>query len=450
MSIKQLLCILLILLLLQTPLIHAYQHQTTTTWIVNPNGHGDYTTIQTAINNAHQGDTILIQEGTYHESIIINKSLIITGENKYTTIIHGTGSKDVIYITEEHVSLSNLTITNSGPSGRDAGIETIADYTHITNTLIHDTTIGIFPFRSNHHHLANNILTKNKDYGIHLYESGDNIIQNNTVKENRWGILLVSGWGNTITQNTISENINDGLWLLRRSAYNMIHQNQITDNGDKGINLRLFCYNNTITENSISSNRVGLSIGLHWADDGNIISRNQITDNTNYGITLSDSSYNRIIENNFQRNTIHAYFTDCEQQQWDQNYWDNTNMPLYIIKGKKNKLPWINIDANPQSQPIELPLITQQTIDDTPSVGSPSPQCSDLPPTFIWTDINGVDYTSPVKNQMPAPTCEAYALCSALETIIHYQLGENIGVGAIGIPRYVPVQIVDAVTGIHF
>lgn len=47
-----------------------------------------------------------------------------------------------------------------------------------------------------------------------------------------------------------------------------------------------------------------------------------------------------------------------------------------------------------------------------------------LPPSFSWRDINGVDYTTLIKDQSPAPTCEAYALCAALETKMQYQLQE--------------------------
>jgi hypothetical protein len=46
-----------------------------------------------------------------------------------------------------------------------------------------------------------------------------------------------------------------------------------------------------------------------------------------------------------------------------------------------------------------------------------------VPTAFSWTDINGTDYTTSIKDQTPAPTCEAYALCAALETKIQYQLG---------------------------
>jgi hypothetical protein len=48
-------------------------------------------------------------------------------------------------------------------------------------------------------------------------------------------------------------------------------------------------------------------------------------------------------------------------------------------------------------------------------------QSNDLPLFFSWRDINGTDFTTPVKNQAPAPTCEAYALVAAMETLMQYQ-----------------------------
>lgn len=47
-----------------------------------------------------------------------------------------------------------------------------------------------------------------------------------------------------------------------------------------------------------------------------------------------------------------------------------------------------------------------------------------LPSYFSWRDIDGVDYTTPIKDQSPAPTCEAYALCASLETIMQYETRE--------------------------
>ena len=48
-----------------------------------------------------------------------------------------------------------------------------------------------------------------------------------------------------------------------------------------------------------------------------------------------------------------------------------------------------------------------------------------LPDSFSYRDVDGIDYTTPIKNQAPAPTCEAYGLCASLETIMQYQLQET-------------------------
>ena len=51
-----------------------------------------YTTIQSAINAATTGDTILVYDGTYNETIIIGKKLIVKSVNgSGSTIIDATG-----------------------------------------------------------------------------------------------------------------------------------------------------------------------------------------------------------------------------------------------------------------------------------------------------------------------------------------------------------------------
>jgi hypothetical protein len=46
-----------------------------------------------------------------------------------------------------------------------------------------------------------------------------------------------------------------------------------------------------------------------------------------------------------------------------------------------------------------------------------------LPSSFSWTDINGINYVTVIKDQSPAPTCEAYALCAAIETLMQFETG---------------------------
>ena len=70
---------------------------------------------------------------------------------------------------------------------------------------------------------------------------------------------------------------------------------------------------------------------------------------------------------------------------------------------------------------ITLILITvPQVFAETKNASS----LQELPPYYNWRDIGGIDYTTPVKDQSPAPTCETYALCAVLETLMQYQEGE--------------------------
>ena len=48
----------------------------------------NYTTIQEAIDapETQNGHTVFVEEGTYYENVVINKSLSLIGENRETTI----------------------------------------------------------------------------------------------------------------------------------------------------------------------------------------------------------------------------------------------------------------------------------------------------------------------------------------------------------------------------
>ncbi len=78
----------------------------------------DYPTIQEAINanETLNGQTILVDSGTFYEHITVNKSLSLVGANKETTIIDGNHAGTVIQLETgiSNVSICNFTVRNAG------------------------------------------------------------------------------------------------------------------------------------------------------------------------------------------------------------------------------------------------------------------------------------------------------------------------------------------------
>ena len=68
---------------------------------------------------------------------------------------------------------------------------------------------------------------------------------------------------------------------------------------------------------------------------------------------------------------------------------------------------------------LVIPIISVNAVNISYTGQSPM-----LPAAFSWRDINGTDYVTPVRDQSPAPTCEAFGICAALETKMQYQLKE--------------------------
>ncbi len=64
----------------------------TSTHIVNPNGTGDFTTIQAAVDAASHGDLILVAPGTYRENVIMNKPVLLQGSGAGSTFIFANPS----------------------------------------------------------------------------------------------------------------------------------------------------------------------------------------------------------------------------------------------------------------------------------------------------------------------------------------------------------------------
>lgn len=264
--------------------------------------------IQKAINSASNGDIVYIPNGTYFENIVIDKSIILTGENKGNTLIIGREGESVVLITADNCTFQGFTVMSPGNSQDLIGMQVTSE---------------------------------------------NNIIMNNLILNNTWGIYLDSqSKKNSVLLNNISNNMY-GI-LLRFSSYNNISYNNISLNSVDGSKLTSESTNNVLYGNNISSNK---EYGVHLTGSGNNkISRNRIANNQ-HGIRICCASFNNeIYHNNFIQNNDLDGYDSCDNQ-WDDgnigNFWDDYNgidtdgdgiidAPYLITGGSHDRYPILN------------------------------------------------------------------------------------------------------------
>jgi len=318
------------------------------TLYVGGSGPNNYTTIQDAIDDSSDGDTVFVYNDSspYNENLLMDKSISLIGENKETTIIDGTGTGYVLEVDASNTVICNMTITNSGNGDFDAGIYFNSD--------------------SNNNEICFNIISSNQATGCKFTKSSNNEIHHNIISNNAYDGLGIrdDSNDNSVYENMITNNGHDGIFVYKSSANNIgehgnKYNNTITENTN-GIHLRT-CTGNSVFGNRISKNTNG--IHLDRSASRNLIASCNFTNNSEYAVLQTQySNNNKIAYNNFfTSGNKHASFVNCffNFLNWNNNYWDdkNENLPYYLIKGRIIVVPWINIDSTPKIEPIPYPPV---------------------------------------------------------------------------------------------
>lgn len=214
--------------------------------------------IQDLIDAAAPGDTVFISAGIYYENIVINKYIILQGENRDTTIIDGNGlNQDVILITADDVTVTGFTIQNSGTSSDSITIqnsEESSDSIALQNS--EEISDGIEIWYSNNNLISGNRISNNGN-GIHVGHSDDNTISDNIISNNGNDGIVLSSYSNNnnnILGNIISNNGHDGIYLAFSNNVHTIFGNTISDNNAFGIEIDIFTQDNVIYHNNLINN----------------------------------------------------------------------------------------------------------------------------------------------------------------------------------------------------
>ena len=326
----------------------------------------DYATIQYAIDAAHDGDTVFVRKGVYHENLKINNSISLTGEESSATIIDGNlseGFRIPVKILHDKVAISGFTLSDSWA-------------------------------------------------GIQVNQASECDISGNRMTNVQYGIILSSASGNSITANVIDSVKTNGYGIeASHASNNNIKGNQITS-ASIGIAIRdqllsptsvVFSKNNNISENIIA-NIKEYAIMLQFTSD-NVLIGNNIS-NSGIGVSLLETDNNLIYHNNFIGNTKQVSgnkepdwsggseirYSTC---QWDDgkegNYWSDYNGTDTNHDGIGDR-PYIinekNADNAPLMSPVSIseftfPSLNENYPSSTPTVTaspSPSPTPTATPP----------------------------------------------------------------------
>ena len=201
-------------------------------WLyVGGSGLGNFTKIQDAIDNATDGDTVFVYSGWYIENLVINKSIVVSGQDRETTVILGGNESEIISIKEADVELLMFTIQRYNETN----------------------VIGIMILGCLSSHIHENTV-KSCYYGILVAESESLSISNNTILDCSYGIENVITGNLTITDNRIDGNgKGSGIEIQATMFRNYIKRNSITNNSI-GINL-IYTEFSDIRENNFLENQ---------------------------------------------------------------------------------------------------------------------------------------------------------------------------------------------------
>ncbi len=256
---------------------------------------GCLTTISAAIAISGPGDVIGVSPGTYHEQVVITKSISLIGNNPTTTFIDGTGFNNAVLVDGLHnpdltqVMIRGFNIENANFEGILA--TNVSDLSIESNTIQNNdknlqASSGICPG------LPAFETGENADCGegVHLMGVTHSVVTENLLNGNSGGILLTDETGpthdNLIAHNIASDNLYaSGITLASYAAYVSIPAPQVA----------FGVYNNNILENASVSNGTGgkggggvalFAVGAGHGTYSNTISGNRMVSNGMAGVII--------------------------------------------------------------------------------------------------------------------------------------------------------------------
>jgi parallel beta-helix repeat protein len=318
--------------------------------------------IQKAIDSAAPGETILVSSGSYNESLVVDKSLVLRG------IDTGRGQPQVqsdegpaIILLAKGVTIEGFAIKSQSSGRESAGILIQSNDNLIMDNVVHGCgNAGVVLSQAINNTILGNLIEGNGNEGIYLKNSSRNRLEGNQIMDNRYGLRLEDSHTNKIVGNLLQNNEFEAMYL-EASHSNLIEGNLAEDN-EEGLVMEK-SRSNLVARNDIQGNEKGIS--LTSQESSLAVSTKGKGVFISYNATPSGAitpTNNTIYLNNLS-NEANAY--DDGLNLWDNgligNNYSDFNDPEEGCRGRKicatsYSIPGgPSIDEHPQASPIREP-----------------------------------------------------------------------------------------------
>jgi parallel beta-helix repeat protein len=295
-----------------------------TTHIVDINSHEGHRSIERAIKTANAGDKILVRPGVYKETIVINKSIEITGEGNKDLIIVESGEDSVLIFNATSGRVSNLSLVQlenakgycveivKGELDLDGCNVSSSSYGCIVvrggakprirnNRIYGSKKTGILIFDKSEGVIENNDIYDHRSVGVEIADKSNPIIRSNRIyKNNENGIHIYNEGRGIIEDSDIFLNSQAGISIMERGNP-LLRRNKIHDGGRGGILIQNSGYG-IIEDNEIFSNVLS---NVEITENSNpVLQRNRIYSGKRNGILIISASQGMIENNDIYSNAL--------------------------------------------------------------------------------------------------------------------------------------------------
>ncbi|HSP63877.1 MAG TPA: nitrous oxide reductase family maturation protein NosD [Pyrinomonadaceae bacterium] len=302
-----------------------------------------FQSVQPAIAAAHSGDTVQVQAGTYAGNLTLNKQITLAGISHPT--LRGEGLASVITVLADGCVIKGFIIEHSGGdlTREDSGILLKSSNNQIEDNELRDILYGIYLYSSHGNMLRRNRIRGRPELeegdrgaGLHLWNSPDNVIEDNVISEERDGMYIQSCNGNQIRRNRVS-NLRYGLHYMF-SDRNVFEDNLFSNN----VAGAAIMYSKHIEfrRNAFVHNRGFSSFGILFQECDELVAEdNFIVDNAT-GIFMEALRKTTFRHNTIANNDVALQmFSSSDRNVFTENNFVDNLSPLQLI-GRSTTTRW--------------------------------------------------------------------------------------------------------------